>query len=54
MRKKMYEVNLNCFITKAMLDELSAKWQSLGYPSQSSYIRKLLRVGLQKDIQYEE
>lgn len=50
----MYEINLNCFISKAMQDELSAKWQSLGYPSQSSYIRKLLRVGLTKDMPYEE
>lgn len=53
-RKKVYTINLNVFISDKMMKALEDGTEKSGFPSLSSYVRRLLSLGLKRGVTWEE
>jgi len=53
-RRRVYTTNFNVFITQNMHNALRENAKKYGFPTVSSYARKLLAIGLKQDVKWEE
>jgi len=53
-RVKVYTTNFNVFISDNMHAALKENAKRCGFPTVSSYARKLMNLGMKLDLQWEE